>query len=277
MTLIEALVLGLIQGLTEFLPVSSSGHLVLGQAIFGISSEMKAEIGVAFEVFVHFATLLAVVSVYWQDIVKLVRAFFSIFKFNTGTPEQKYHTDPDFRLMVLILAASVPAGLIGIALEDIIEATFTSPLLVACMLLVTGGILFSTRFLTEKEQPLNSARAILIGFAQAVAILPGISRSGSTISTGIFCGLKREEAAKFSFLMSIPVIAGATLLKLKDMLVNPPPTTLIFNIGMGMIVAYLSGILAIKLLLKVIGKGKFEFFAYYCFLIGIISLVWLTR
>lgn len=277
MTLIQAILLGIIQGLTEFLPVSSSGHLVLGEALLGITTEYKDAMGVAFEVFVHFGTLIAVVTVYWQDVLNLIKAFFSIFSLKREiTLEQKYHKDADFRMMVLILLGSLPAGIIGIALKSVIEDAFTSPLLVCFTLILTGLILLSTRFFLKEDSTLNMSNSLAVGFAQAFAIIPGISRSGSTISLGMFLGLERENAAKFSFLLSIPVIAGATVLATKDILVNPPSSDMILNLAAGTIVSYLSGVLAIKFLLKVVKKGSFDKFSYYCFAVGIIGIIWLA-
>ncbi len=275
MSLIQAILLGLIQGLTEFLPVSSSGHLVLGQFVLGVDQATKNEIGVAFEVFVHFGTLLAVVTVYWRDILGMIKAFFSIFSFNRPSLEDKYHQDADFKMMVLILIGSLPAGILGIALKDIIEEAFVNPLLVCSMLIVTAGILFSTRYLLKENQKLGFTNSLIIGFAQAFAITPGISRSGSTISTGLFMGLDRETAAKFSFLLSVPVIAGATILEIKNVVAHPPAGTMIINFIAGTLVAYISGLIAIKFLLAIIKKGKLEVFAYYCLIVGIFGVSWL--
>jgi undecaprenyl-diphosphatase len=271
MTLIQAIILGIIQGLTEFLPVSSSGHLVLGEALLGVVK--SDEIGLAFEVFVHFGTLLAVLTIYWRDVVRMVQAFFSIFSFNRPSLEEKYHQDQDFKWMVLILLGSVPAGFIGLALEDIIEDAFSSPILVCVMLLVTATLLFFSRFFRREDEKLNSTKALLIGCAQAIAIIPGISRSGSTITAALFLRMDRESAAKFSFLLSIPVIAGATLIKFKDLLIAPPETSMIINFIVGTLFAYISGILAIKFLLAILRRGNLDRFAIYCYTIGIIGII----
>lgn len=274
MTLIQAIILGIVQGLTEFLPVSSSGHLVLGEALLGVVK--SEEIGVAFEVFVHFGTLLAVVTVYWAEIIRMVKAFFSIFTPNRMSLEQKYHQDSDFKWMVLILLGSLPAGIIGLTLEDLIENAFSSPLLVCFMLLVTATLLLLSRFFRHEDQKLNSTKALLIGCAQAFAILPGVSRSGSTITTALFLRMDRENAAKFSFLLSIPVIAGATLLKFNDLLSNPPANSILINFAVGTLFSYLSGLLAIKFLLAIIRKGHLDWFAVYCYIVGIIGIIGLS-
>ena len=273
MSLVQAIILGIVQGLTEFLPVSSSGHLVLGQALLGIDAGFKTEFGVIFEVFAHFGTLLAVVTVFWNDIWKMVKAFFSIFTFQKPL-EERYHTEAHFRLMVLLILGSVPAGVLGLALEEIIEGAFSSPLLVCFMLLVTGAILFASRYFYREDQEMNTGRALMIGFAQAVAMVPGISRSGSTIGMALFWGIDRENAARFSFLLSLPVIAGATLLKTSKLFANPPAMDLLLVLFAGTIAAYLSGVIAIKLLLNIVRKGRLSGFAYYCFAVGILGIIW---
>jgi len=214
-TLLEAIILGLVQGLTEFLPISSSGHLVLAKEILGVSTQMDTHIGITFEVFVHFGTLLAIGTIFWNDILKLIKAFFSIFPilFSDQKFETRYCNNSYFRMMILIIAGSLPAGIIGLLLEDTIEEAFNNPVLVCIMLLLTGGILIASKFFLNGQKQLNASTALAIGFAQAVAIIPGISRSGSTICTGLMMGLEREESARFSFLLAVPVIAMATILK----------------------------------------------------------------
>lgn len=278
MTLIEAIILGLVQGLTEFLPISSSGHLVLGKELLGISIQGDAQIGISFEVFVHFGTLLAVVTIFWNDILNLIKVFLSIFAipFSEDTFEKKYHNNAYFRMMILIIAGSLPAAIIGIFLEDMIEDAFNNPILVCIMLLVTGAILTVSKFSLNGHKPLNSSNALTVGFAQAFAIIPGISRSGSTISTGLMMGLEREESARFSFLLAVPVIAGATALKLKELIANPPDFAIIVNLIAGTVVAYISGYFAIKILLAVVRRGRLDRFAYYCFTVGILGLIILS-
>ena len=173
MTIIEAIILGLVQGLTEFLPISSSGHLVLGREILHVSQSMNDQLGITFEVFVHFGTLLAVVTAFWKDVVQLFKAFISLFTipFTEHTLENEYHTNYDFRTMALIIAGSIPAGLIGIFLDDTIENAFGNPQFVCIMLFVTGGILIASKFFLDGQKKLNSSNALVIGFAQAMAII----------------------------------------------------------------------------------------------------------
>lgn len=275
MTLLEAIILGLVQGLTEFLPISSSGHLVLAKEILGVSTQMDTHIGITFEVFVHFGTLLAIGTIFWNDILKLIKAFFSIFPilFSDQKFETRYCNNSYFRMMILIIAGSLPAGIIGLLLEDTIEEAFNNPVLVCIMLLLTGGILIASKFFLNGQKQLNASTALAIGFAQAVAIIPGISRSGSTICTGLMMGLEREESARFSFLLAVPVIAMATILKLSDLIATPPDATTIINLIVGTIVAYIAGYIAIKILLAVVRRGRLDRFAYYCFAASIIGLI----
>ena len=266
---IKAAILGIIQGLTEFLPVSSSGHLVLGKALLGVE-----ESGIAFEVFVHFGTLLAVVSVFWGDILKLFRAFIALFQPKTYQKgiQEIYTEDIHFRWLWYLLIATIPAVIVGLLFEDHIEVAFSNPRLVSVMLLITGIILLTTFFCKSTDRPMGLGRSIAVGFAQAFAILPGISRSGSTISTALFLRVGSEEAARFSFLLAVPAIAGATILKTVELLDMPLDDGFLLSLAVGTITAYISGYIAIKLLLGVVRRGKLYWFAIYCFLVGIIGL-----
>jgi len=265
LSLLHAAILGLVQGLTEFLPVSSSGHLALGKELLGIHVK-----GIAFEVFVHFGTFLAIVTVFRKDVLGLIQA---VFKGIAGLNRlgKIYQEEHYFRWVVFIVIGSIPAGVIGVLFKDTIETAFTNIRMVTMMLLVTGVILFLTRFIRPPKKKMTVFRSILIGFSQALAILPGISRSGSTISVGMFLGIPREESARFSFLLALPVILGATVLKLGDLLENVPPTSEILSLVVGTLVAYISGYGAIKLLLGFVQKGKLDYFAYYCFAVGLIG------
>jgi undecaprenyl-diphosphatase len=274
---LESAALGILQGLTEFLPISSSGHLVLGQHL------LKVKFGdISFEVFLHFGTLLSVVMVFRRTIWGMTRAVASkavaVYSGCSRADSLRYdqtRLDQDWRLFWLILLGSVPAAILGILFKESVERSFSSPIFASLMLLITGLVLFLTKFLKKAEGGVKASDAVLVGTAQAVAMLPGISRSGLTISTGIFRGVRREKAAEFSFLLSLPAILGATALKLKDVLDKSNPVFDLWPYLMGMISAFLFGWLAIRFLLKVIRKGKFEFFGYYCFLIGFLSLIFL--
>jgi len=264
MTYIQALCLGVIQGFTEFLPVSSSGHLAIVEHLFGLKDG-----SLVFEIFVHFGTLLAVVLVFRIKIKNLLMGFLSgtaqivmnknNFKFNFANYQ-------DFRISFLIIVASIPAGLIGILFEDQIEVLFGNIKYVGIMLIFTGFILFTTKFTKTTGIKFKVNNSLLIGFAQAVSIIPGISRSGMTISTALWCGIARKDAAEFSFIMSVPIIFGATVLKLKDVFAYDPEALLPLLIGV--ISAFLSGYLALRILIDLISRGQFHHFSYYCFIAG---------
>lgn len=266
----KAAVLGIVQGLTEFLPISSSGHLVLGQTLLGVD-----ESGIAFEVFVHFGTLLAVVSIFWNDIVKLALAFFSLFQPKTikNGYHKSYANNLHFRWIWYLIFATIPAVFIWLLFEERIEFAFSNPHLVSIMLLVTGVILSATFFCKITNRPMGLWQSIAVGFAQAFAILPGISRSGSTISAALLLRVESNEAAKFSFLLAVPAIAGATLLKTVQLLSVPLETSFVVALIVGTITAYISGFFAIKLLLDIVRRGKLYWFAIYCFIVGIIGLL----
>jgi undecaprenyl-diphosphatase len=265
MNFLHALILGLIQGLTEFLPVSSSGHLALAEKLFGLSGD-----NLRFEVFVHLGTLLAVLVFFRNKVWKLAR---SVLKGRIYYQKGWRFSDDNLRISLLLILATIPAAFIGYKFDDAIEQAFASPAAVSAFLIVTGAILFVTRFVKKHDAKVNWWRALVVGLAQAAAILPGISRSGSTICAGIFCRLEQEKAAEFSFLLSIPIILGAGVVKLKDMLEAGVPAGEWAAIFAGAAVAAVSGYFAIAFLLKVLKKGKLEYFAYYCWVVGIMGLV----
>ena len=266
MDLIKAIVLGILQGLSEFLPISSSGHLVLAENLLHFHQG-----GLAFEVFVHFGTLLAVVWVFRQDIARMILALPAILRLRNPdlSPETREYALLDWYIII----GSIPAAVIGLLFEDTIEALFDSSLLVLIMLFVTGLIMWSSRYTRETRPNMNGWHALIIGFAQAFAIIPGISRSGSTIVSGLWMGLPRDRVARFSFILSTPVIFGATLLKLKDLLETPPPSSEMLNLVMATVAAAVSGYFAILWLLDVIRKQKLEWFGVYCFAVSIIGLL----
>ncbi|GAB4372799.1 MAG: undecaprenyl-diphosphate phosphatase [Calditrichia bacterium] len=266
MNVLKAILLGIIQGLSEFLPISSSGHLVLAEEILNFK-----EGGLAFEVFVHFGTLLAVVWIFREDIWKMIKAIPHLFRFSIQhlTVEQREY----ILFNRFIILGSIPAAVIGILFESEIENLFNSHELVLVMLFITGLIMISSRYTREKRPEINGLHAFLIGVAQAFAIIPGISRSGSTIVTGLWLGIRRDRVARFSFILSTPVIFGATLLKLKDLLHEPPPGHEIINLILATLAATISGYLAIIWLLDVIKKQKLEWFGFYCIAISLIGAI----
>jgi len=247
MTVWEGILLGLLQGLTEFLPISSSGHLVLGEHLLGIHAE-----DITFEVFVHFGTTLSVLTYFRRELAELIRSAIRWTQNPVAGPEREA-----VRWIGYLALSAVPAACVGLAFEEQVERLFSSPLL------------WLVRFRRRPGGPLSAWKALLIGLAQAVAITPGISRSGATVAMALYLGVEREEAARFSFLMLLPVVMGATLLKALRIGSEPISWAPIF-LGTG--VAYLSGLVAIHTLLVVLRRGRLEWFALYCYLVGLIGL-----
>lgn len=256
MTIIEAIILGLIQGLTEFLPVSSSGHIELGKAILGV--EIKE--GVAFTVAVHAATVLSTLVVFRKDIINLFAGFFK-FKMNVET-----------QFVLKILLSTIPVLLVGIFLKDEVEKLFDGNLLVVgIMLLVTATLLTLSKYLQRANtKPITYRDSFIIGIAQAIAVLPGLSRSGSTISTGLMLGNNRDEVAKFSFLMVIIPILGAAFLDLAKGEFEPIN---IQPIIAGFIAAFITGYFACSWMVKLVRKGNLIWFAIYCAIVGLTAII----
>jgi len=271
MEIYQGIILGILQGLTEFLPVSSSGHLVLGQIFFNIT-----EFVLIFDISVHMGTLAAVLVVYFSDIKLMLE---SIGGFLAKMVKRKpfthlIETDKNLKLALFILMGSVPTAVIGLVLKKFEQVLFTSDTLVGCMLILTGTILWASRRYYRDEAAgvkLDTKQALLIGVVQGFAVIPGISRSGSTIVAGMVAGLDRQTAAKFSFLLSIPAIVGAQVLGVKDAM----ETGFVMNsaIVYGTIVSFGVGLVALKLLLKLVHRGKFHLFAPYCWLAGTLVLL----
>ncbi len=265
MDVLQSFLLGLIQGLTEFLPISSSGHLVLGKYLLGTETET----GITFEVVVHFGTLCSIL-IYYRSLLK--ELLLSAFEFVKAPAQKK--SDPSVHLMAFILISMIPAMIVGFTLEDAIEDIFMNPLFVSGMLVVTGFILFLTKFAGEPQKEINLKSSLMIGIAQAIAIIPGISRSGSTISAALYLGIKREDAANFSFLMVIPVIAGAMLLKMIEMFETGVDSEQLLSLIVGFFTAFISGYFALKYLILILKKRGFHYFAYYCWALGAIGLIY---
>ena len=270
MTILEAIVLGILQGITEFLPVSSSGHLVLMQHFLGIKESQ-----VFFDVMLHFGTLGAVIIVYYQLIRSLVRTgFAALFQADFYRhPRLTIANTPHLRLVWFLLLGSIPTGLIAVLFKDSLEGIFGKPIVVALMLVITGLILQLSRLgqrQTEAETSLRAWHTPLIGIVQGLAITPGISRSGSTISISLLLGLSPQVAAQYSFLLSIPAILGAVALKLKDVgEMTIVPTVIVA----GTLTSFIVGYIALRFLLVILNRGKFSIFSYYCFALGIVAAV----
>lgn len=252
MNLFESVALAVIQGLTEFLPVSSSGHLALASAFMSIPAG-----SMAFEVVLHLGTLVAVLLVYGKDLVSIAGGVVR------GRRES--------RLTALsLILASVPAGMVGVFLSERIEAVFGMPLVVSILMLLTGTVLFLTKFSPPGRGEPGLRRGLFIGLFQALAVLPGVSRSGMTISAGLFRGVGRSEAARFSFLLSVPAILGAAVLELPEAEWN----TSVGVLAAGFAVSALVGYGALKLLLRFVGAGALHRFCWYCWAIGGFGTVW---
>ncbi len=265
MDVLQSFLLGLLQGISEFLPISSSGHLVLGKYILGAD----VEAGITYEVVVHFGTLCSILIYYRYTLTDLL---FSGLKFLKSPAKQK--NDPQVKTIGYILITMIPAMIVGFTIKDQIENIFMDPMYVSIMLIVTGTILFLTRFAGETLKSINLPRSVVIGLAQAFALIPGISRSGSTISASLYLGVKREEAANFSFLMVIPVIAGAMLLEIKDMIAIGVTDAEMLSLVVGFFTSFISGYFALKYLIIILKNKGFHFFAYYCWLVGAIGLLY---
>lgn len=269
LSILQAVVLGLVQGITEFLPISSSGHLVL------IGDLLKAsDQDITFEVMVHFGTFLAILSVFYRDVAQLIRSTLRGIESLSRPHTWRDHLREDtyLRLALWIIVGTIPAIAFGLPLRNPIERAFMNPLLVSIALLITGGLLWSTRYVGPGTKNVGWGEAWIIGLAQAAAMIPGISRSGATISTGLWRKVDRTKAVEFSFLLALPAILGATILEGKDLVGASSPPDL-WPLMAGTIVAYISGVIAIRLLLGIVRRGKLDRFAYYCWAVGILGLV----
>jgi len=255
LNLLQSVTLGIVQGLTEFLPVSSSGHLVIASKLLGLQAD------VPFDVAVHFATLLAVCVFFSRDIFELIKAFLFNRRFS----------DPYFKLGLLIIVGSIPTAIIGFSLKDIFEAMFSSLAAVGFFLMITGILILTAERYGKARKDIGKVSfldSLIVGIAQGCAVAPGLSRSGTTISTSLLVGLERKLALRFSFLLSIPAILGASIFKSKAILHNVS-----IEMIAGFMAAAISGYIAIWLFMKMIEKKDMNIFAYYCFAAGIISFI----
>lgn len=260
MSWLEALILGLLQGLTEFLPVSSSGHLELGGALFGLEDPHDF---FTFNIIVHGATFLSVVVVFWKDIVSLVVNFF------------RFEWNPEMKFALLLLVSVIPTAIVGLLFEEQIETIFEGRVVfVGFMLLITATILFLTHFVKKNDKDVTLKSALIIGVAQTFAILPGISRSGATICTALFFGIERSKAIRFSFLMVLIPIFGANFLKVLRM--SEEATNASMDLApmiIGAAAAFIAGVVACKWMLNIVRRGKIEYFSVYCLIVGIIAII----
>ena len=263
METVDAIILGVIQGLTEFLPVSSSGHIELGKAVLGTDLGNKEE-NLLFTVLVHFATALSTIIVFRKDVMELLKGLFS-FKWNEET-----------QFISKIVLSMIPAVIVGLLFEEQLEKLFEGQIiLVGFMLIITGLLLFLAGRAKRTDKGVSWKDALIIGVSQAVAMLPGISRSGATISTSVLLGNDRAKAARFSFLMVVPLIFGKIA---KDMLDVVKGDTVIDNVSMtpliaGFLAAFIVGLLACTWMISLVRKAKLHYFSYYCFAVGILAII----
>lgn len=263
MNWLQAIVLGLIQGLTEFLPVSSSGHLAIGRSLLGV----EASEDLVFEVVVHAATVLATIVVFRKQIWQLLCG---LFKF-------RYNDETDYILKICV--SMIPVFIVGVFFKDYVESLFSSLLVVGVALLVTAALLFfsdrkkvPSAEAVEKRNGLSFAQALVVGLGQALAVIPGLSRSGTTISTGLLCGVKRENVAQFSFLMVLVPILGEAFL---DVVGGDMAASSIAGIPLllGFVSAFVSGLFACKVMIALVKRAKLKWFALYCFIVGLVVVL----
>lgn len=258
MNIFQAILLGVVQGLTEFLPVSSSGHIELGKALLGTQ-----EIGVDFTILVHVATALSSVIVFRKDLIQI---FGGLLEFKNNQALQ---------YALKLIVSSIPVAVVGLFFKDEVEALFGGNLLlVGSMLLVTALLLFLTTRVQSEGKSINFAHAFIIGLAQMCAILPGISRSGSTIATALLMNIDKERAAKFSFLMVLIPIFGQALLDIKDVLEDSSAWTIGFDVTLaGFLASFISGLFACTIMLRIVKQGKLYYFSIYCTIIGVLAIL----
>ncbi len=278
---LEALILGVVQGLTEFLPVSSSGHLQIGQHLLGVQETG----GLTFDIVVHVATVLATITIFRKEIWDLICGFFKKLNPDNNLPLWQRLNDAQ-RYVVLIVISMIPIGIVGLCFKDKVEEIFASSIVVVGVcLMVTACLLALTHFFkadeAKEKKEISPLHAFIIGLAQSIAVLPGLSRSGSTIATGLLLGNKRENVAQFSFLMVIPPILGEALLDFKHIFApsaeylaehgasTPTPALALI---VGFVAAFISGCFACKWMVQLIKKCKLIYFAIYCFIMGIVCI-----
>ncbi|MCR5271674.1 MAG: undecaprenyl-diphosphate phosphatase [Lachnospiraceae bacterium] len=286
MSLIQAIIMGLIQGLTEFLPVSSSGHLALFRIAFGIDTE----VGSVYTVLLHLGTLIAIYAVYFRDINKLILeaikmfiefltnifTFFANLIKGSDTPYNRVVRTQYRKFVMLVIVSTIPTGIIGIVGKDMVEKAEGVLLIPGICLIITSILLLISDFIPDGEKKpgnVTYSNAFMIGIAQGIATMPGISRSGTTIAACVMSGFERSFAVKYSFIMSVPAVLGAALLKLKDLgEVAESSNTDMHILLIGTVVSAVVGYIAIKAMLYIVKKKKFIFFSLYCFVVGVASI-----
>ena len=287
MTLLNSIILGLIQGLAEFLPISSSGHLAILEEIFGIK-----EAGMVFDVMLHLGTLIAIFFAFWTDIRKMIAEGFKIIgdcfiniyiffkkliKKDSDTEYLRIIRTGYRKFVMLIIVSTIPTALIGLLMKNIVDNASKSMLVIGICLLVTSVLLKVADMAGNGKKKVRQTRyshAILIGVLQGIATLPGLSRSGTTMTAGLLCGFDRRYAVKYSFIMSIPAVLGAVVLEIKDFMELSVTRAEMIDYFVGTLVAAVVGYICIKTMLVIIRGKKFKYFSYYCVLIGAFSIIW---
>ncbi|MBR3140178.1 MAG: undecaprenyl-diphosphate phosphatase [Methanobrevibacter sp.] len=270
MDIFQGIIIGIVQGLTEFLPVSSSAHLVFIQKLLGVEASLS------FSTFLHLGTLIAVMWFFRWDIYKMLKSWWlSIGDILQGRFKEGFYSDPYKRLAWYVILATIPVGIVGVLFEDSVDALFSGALYVpAFFLFVTGTILYLSQRMSSGNitfENISKKEALIMGLGQACAILPGLSRSGTTIAAGLTVGLNKEFAAKFSFILSIPAILGAFLLQAKD--IGSALDANFLPVFLGFIASIIAGYMAIKWMLDLIQNKSLDIFSYYCWAMGIIVFV----
>ena len=290
MTLLKAIIMGIVQGVAEFLPISSSGHLALFKHILGV----ELESGMLFDVLLHVGTLVAVFIAFWKDIKNLIvegfgivgdflvnvaRAMGNLFR-KEKKPLKKVVRTPYRRFVMLVIVSTIPTGIVGILLKDITEWAGTTLIVPGiCFILTAIELLVAENWRPKNhgrttEKNAKYSEALIAGVVQGIATFPGLSRSGTTIAAGVIMGFERNFAVRYSFIMSIPAILGALVLELKDIGEAAVTSTELMYFGVGAVVAAVVGYFAIKVVLEAVRKKKYRYFAYYCFVIGLIAVFW---
>lgn len=271
MTLVQAIILGIFQGIAEFLPISSSGHLVILQHFFGIR-----EGNLFFTEMLHFGTLISIVIVYFNDIIKIVVEFIKMVKNCIVNRKLKIRNDYQ-KLGILIIVSSIPTAVIGLAFEDFFEKLYSSSILpIGIAFIVTGILLWianNKSYENKRVRNMSFLDGLIIGTFQGVAIIPGISRSGSTIVAGLFRGLNRSLATEFSFLLALPATFGAGLLGIREVIKTNSQVAFTMPLIIGVSLSTIVGVFAIKLLIRILKKDKLHYFSYYLWIIGLITIV----
>lgn len=266
LTLIKYLILGLVQGITEPIPISSSGHLIIVRELFGIEAK-----GLSFEIFVNFASLLAVLIIYRDDIVRLIKNTYLFLV------QKDPYAKSDFQFVLYLIVGTIPVGVVGVLFGDVLGELLSGTKVVGITLLITAAAIWTIRNLRGRKNDgdLTLRDAIIVGLAQAVAVTPGISRSGASIVASMLVGMKQETALRFAFLLYIPVSLGTGILEIPDILTDPNFNELVIPYTIAFIASFIATYFALKWFMDIMRKGNLKYFAYYCVIVGTLVLIFL--